>query len=1004
MAAFLACVSPLEQRLFFLDCHSSVWKCLSDALQQVEAQQAEGGEGASGISRPLEEAQCVFSILSALITQSPQLLRSKWQLRPLVAILSQALRHGLVLQLRSSALCVLLQLVDCLQAQADAALLALLSSAVNLLPFASSSTAALQDHLCGLQLHSPPESFQWGRQRRAVSGSEQQVVELRLMDSLLAFSLQQPTAGFGFWLALYQRELFPLLYPQLFPAAGLSSLKGEQRQQTDGLGFPPPPPALLHQSVIAWLLAALPAHHELLVPDLPALTSVLSLLRLTFTLPPSSSSAQLSVLSLYSSQWLSCRQMSRVMLSERQLILRQMVEQLLIPLARRAEPDDEEDAAAEADEGEPGSSGSRPSLREREKLRKRAEEEGEAQLLVSEKVLSFLSSLPSQRLCPLTPDTSQHLLLSLLRTADSLLQRSSPPSPSLPSLLSCLFSSFLSSPSPTPPSLWELLQERMRGWLSTRVVVEQWRQALGHWTARMLQTLAAERETLEDSSREPSEGSGDVASDDEKAAGEGAELLSFGTAFQSWLLFLRLPGPPLSIASLPLRQCVEQGIIEALCSILDAVHRPVQQPQPASSSSAALSSVPRCLLPSSRTLLLIFGPWLFDGCFHALNNVIAPPASASSVPSSLPFRSHLLQPKLNTALPRLLSAYSWDARSQHSALFAALCLVFTTRCNSECDPRWLSAFYQLLRLALASNQSDVLYSVVRHCAALFSTRLPAVLLLIPDFLRVVRRLLKQASSAPAAASAASLLSGPLSSVFSYSTPCTPLQDSLSRSHTPLQRRDRVRMSLLSEEGEDREEDDDGWTEARAAAGGLSGGPDVSEASTRQAAAGLQSSSEEEEDERRNEPPVAVRLACLSIVQSWLALPYLLPAAPLLPLFPLHAAAAPLGPSSPLRQDSPALSAAERRSPRSACRAVGAELQVAAASPAAAAAALAQEGRQQRRQERLPLGPVLPHSTGGAAADQHDAPTASVSASRRRRGGERRGSQREEAAGGCGCGE
>ena len=54
--------------------------------------------------------------------------------------------------------------------------------------------------------------------------------------------------------------------------------------------------------------------------------------------------------------------------------------------------------------------------------------------------------------------------------------------------------------------------------------------------------------------------------------------LTFPHAFQSWLLFLRLPGPPLATASLPLRQLIYHGLIDALITILEAVHRPVHPP------------------------------------------------------------------------------------------------------------------------------------------------------------------------------------------------------------------------------------------------------------------------------------------------------------------------------------------------------------------------------------------------------------------------------------------
>ena len=754
------------------------------------------------------------------------------------------------------------------------------------------------------------------------------------------------------------------------------------------IGFPSPPPPLLHQSVIAWLQAALPLHVEALLPSQSSLTRLLSLLHLTFLLPPSSASSQLSVLSLYS-RWLRGDGLSPLMRSHWQPLVTAMIDHVTSPLLYRQEGDAEVAGAGGAVVGVGGEdedgggwgaeggelAGGRLSFRDRQKVRKEVEVREEAHAQVSEKVFAFLTSLHSHSALPLTPTTSHHLLSTLLNTANTVLHYPSPPSPLLPSLLSCLFSSFLSSPPPPPPHLWAFLHERMRTWMTVKVALERWRAALKEWTAVLLQVLARDWEVEQEQRRRGKGDAGeDAEAEEEGAADEGEGVrpmaprsssfsisprhstphgrtppvsrsprrrshrasspdifalahsspphpnapflppLTFPQAFQSWLLFLRLPGSPLSTASLPLRQLIYHGLIDSLTTIVDAVHRMPLPPSSSSSSShpPSTSPLPRYLLPTSNTLLLIYGPSFFDACLHTLNNAIAPSPSLS-------FHGHLLQPQLNPTLPRLLTSYAWDVRSDHASLFASLCLIFTTRCSSRCDPRTLSSFYHLLRLALSSNQSDIVYTVLRHSTSLFSTSLPSVFLLIPDFLRVIRKLLKQVTSrlspSPLFSSSTSREGGgPLSSVFSYTTPSTPLDASLgASSHTPLQRRDCVKMSLLTEEGEEGEDDDEvEWME-----GGIGSGPDVDAGNHRTQRGGpghVQSSSGDEEGERENEPPVAVRLACLSILQSWLALPYLYARCPVVPLFTLHAATSPFSGSSPLRTEANRVLAASSAPP------------------------------------------------------------------------------------------
>ena len=134
--SFLASSTPLDQRLFFLDLHPSIFRCCQDSLTQLDATPTPPTSALdSGLTLPFDDVACVFSILSALIEQTPHLLRTGWQLAPLISILQSALSHHHLHQLRSLALSLLLKLIDTLLPNVEPVLLSLLSSAVNLLPF-----------------------------------------------------------------------------------------------------------------------------------------------------------------------------------------------------------------------------------------------------------------------------------------------------------------------------------------------------------------------------------------------------------------------------------------------------------------------------------------------------------------------------------------------------------------------------------------------------------------------------------------------------------------------------------------------------------------------------------------------------------------------------------------------------------------------------------------------------------------------------------------------------
>ena len=224
------------------------------------------------------------------------------------------------------------------------------------------------------------------------------MTEVRLLDQLLAFSIgEDGVTPFEGWWRLYQAEVLPLLYPMLWDVERLTTMKGGKGE---GIGFSSPPP-LLHQSVISWMQSALPLYVDDLLPSYSALEKLLALLRLTFTLPPSSAASQLSVLSLYS-HWLNGQGLSPLMRSHSQSLVMAMIDHLTVALLYREDVDvvspslaaSFPSSYAEDEAGDGDLQVGRLSFAERQQVRKEVEVREGAHVQVSEKVFAFLSLPP----------------------------------------------------------------------------------------------------------------------------------------------------------------------------------------------------------------------------------------------------------------------------------------------------------------------------------------------------------------------------------------------------------------------------------------------------------------------------------------------------------------------------------------------------------------------------------------------------------------------------------
>ena len=932
LLSFVQSGSTLDARLFFLDCHSSVFKCVSDAVQQIEAEAAvDGGASDTAAASLLSDSQCVLSALGALMAESPHLIKGRWQLRPIHHILQQALSHYTHIQLRRHALIVLMRLIGTLGSAEEPSLLALLSSAVDFTLFLPASASASQSAFCQLlhssPCHRPPLLFAWSLPATRRSLAERQADECELLRELLGGTLTHchanahtsqhsehaTTPPFAFWLRIVQTHLLPLLYRGLFTSTDSSLLP---------LGFSPLPPVPLHSCVVDWLLRAAQLDGgSALLPTAASLDSTLALLRLTFLLPPSASACQLQVLAVYE-QWLRGEQLPTVLSSKTDELARVVVDHTAALLT--CTPASSSGAGdAEAD-GEELSAG-RLSFDDREKARAVNERMEAAHVQACERVLHVWASLCEQRdgSASVTAATCEYVLQAQLRVCDEVVQRSQPlPAVLLHSLLSCLLTSFLSTPADVATSLWEQLQSRLRLWMVRQsAVLESWQDVTRQWTDRLLLALAMDEQQQQQ--QPPIKGGVSASqqqpgSDPRSTASRATEstFLPFRRTFDRWLILLRLPGSPLSVSSLRVRQAVLAGLHCSLAALLSALQRPRSIAAPAVLGTATvLVVVPRHQLPSCNTLLLLFGSWLVDACLHTLNNAV-------------PLIGQLRQPQLCDSLPAPLAAYSFDGGSEQSSPFSAACLLLCTRRAAPLDSRWVSSLFHVVRLALSSNQTDVLYTVLRNSTQLFSGELDSAHVLLPAFLAAIKRLLAQAAVAERADGSAhggSSTAAAVRSVFSYTTPSTPLlHDSVGSSHTPLQRRDRTRISLLSDEaeaqllGDDEAEEDDTeqqWLKQQSSQSATSldfsqPPPDLATADSSTTPADSrwarqQSDSRREqtphrppaigEDEADSDqlPPVSVRLACLSILHSWLALPFLFRHAAVSQLFPLHSAASQL---------------------------------------------------------------------------------------------------------------
>jgi len=97
-------------------------------------------------------------------------------------------------------------------------------------------------------------------------------------------------------------------------------------------------------------------------------------------------------------------------------------------------------------------------------------------------------------------------------------------------------------------------------------------------------------------------------------------------------------------------------------------------------------------------------------------------------------------------LPWILQACTVDEKRNRGRLtaLATLCRIFCRRHAKPPHIDLLSHFYRVLQMSLQSNQTSMVWVIIRHASHLFSLDLPGVSVLIPDFLREIEKIWKPA--------------------------------------------------------------------------------------------------------------------------------------------------------------------------------------------------------------------------------------------------------------------
>ena len=344
-------------------------------------------------------------------------------------------------------------------------------------------------------------------------------------------------------------------------------------------------------------------------------------------------------------------------------------------------------------------------------------------------------------------------------------------------------------------------------------------------------------------------------------------LAHFPESFRTWLHFLRLIGPPHAIAEPAARRIGWKGVVEALLLLIDVISRPIaskkqlMQAQALAEKALAASGgggggkgeapppepleVSRKFLAQGRTLLHIFGPLLFEACYDPTAQVETNASSGGGGGSG----------RTSPTLLRLRSVYSatsgHDSSGVRAMALAALSRIFCTRCSTPLQPEFLTAFSFHLRQGLVSGAAHIEWTLVRQCGSLFSMDhlVPSMYVLLREFMQAV---------------------------CNWSTPMMVLQREAAAGGGPQIKKSSRRQGSDS----------------------LTGSP----RKVRQSVVATGGGTTHTRSKRRMEPPLEVRAACMSLIFSWISLPYAYANRKIVSLPPLPSAGA--GQSSSSRSQTP----------------------------------------------------------------------------------------------------
>jgi hypothetical protein len=184
----------------------------------------------------------------------------------------------------------------------------------------------------------------------------------------------------------------------------------------------------------------------------------------------------------------------------------------------------------------------------------------------------------------------------------------------------------------------------------------------------------------------------------------------FQKVFRTWDHFLHLLGNPMGLEDLDCRKIAVDAIITSIGYFLDLIEKPKtksREEKIANAGKKKSNVIPREFLPRGNTLLSIYGPWLFDIC------------------------------RLN--VPKLLTT--------KAECYAVLCRLFCIRFDQPFERSFLSIFYIALHQGLCYGHPAVQQAIIRNSESIFCVDLPGVSILIPDFVEVCFKVIKNSDDA-----------------------------------------------------------------------------------------------------------------------------------------------------------------------------------------------------------------------------------------------------------------